>query len=233
MASARQSENLLLAALPPADFELLRPNLRTVDLPLGLTIIRAGETSARAYFPHSGVVASTVILNSGHVVEVRITGRDGVLGAALEARQHPSFTSAVVRIQGTSSAIDYSSLKIAVDRSAAFRAALAKHDAIQQAISDQSVACNATHDLDARLARRLMRLYAMSGQTKFTATQEVLAEMLGVRRNAVSSVAHAMQEANIIRYSRGLLEIIDVDRLHRLSCECYDIVTEYRNLLLS
>ncbi len=231
MASTRQSENLLLAALPSADFDLLRPNLRTVDLPLGMTIMKAGEIPARAYFPHSGVVASTVILNSGRVVEVRITGREGALGVITGTARHPSFTSSVVRIQGTASAIDQVSLKTVVDSSAAFRTALAKQVAVQQAMADQSAACHAEHDLEARLARRLLRLYTMSGQLKFTATQEVLAEMLGVKRNAVSLVAHAMQEAHVIRYSRGLVEIVDVDRLHRLSCECYDSVTEYRNAL--
>jgi CRP-like cAMP-binding protein len=96
-------------------------------------------------------------------------------------------------------------------------------------MADQSVACNAAHAVEARLTRRLMRLCRVSEQTKFTVTQEVLAEMLGIRRNAVSLVAHAMQEANIIRYSRGLLEIVDFDRLHRLSCECYGTMTAYRN----
>jgi CRP-like cAMP-binding protein len=231
MANIPQSENLILAALPPADFELLRPNLRTVDLPLGQTIITAGEIPTAAYFPHSGVIASMIRLKTCRAVEVGLTGRDGALGAVTEAEQCPSFTSAVVRLSGQSSTIDHADLKIAFDRSPALRALLAWAAAYQQAASDQSVACNAAHDLEARLARRLMRFFAMSDQAKFTATQEVLAEMLGVHRNAVSAVAHAMREANIIRYSRGLFEIVDVDRLHGLSCECYDIVSAYRDAL--
>jgi CRP-like cAMP-binding protein len=231
MASPPQSQNLLLAALPAADFDLLRPNLQTTDMPRGLTLVRSGETPKRAYFPHRGVIASGVTLSDGHVVEARITGRDGALGAAAGAGERASFTSAVVRNEGESSAIEYPSLQTAIGRSAALRALLARHEAFQQALADQSVACNAIHSAEARLARRLMRLRNISGHTKFAVTQEVLAEMLGIQRNAVSFVANAMNTENVIRYSRGLLEIIDFDALHRLSCECYDTVTAYSDYL--
>lgn len=231
MGGSPQSQNLLLAALPAAAFELLRPNLQTIDMPRGLTLVRSGEIPKKAYFPHSGVVASSVTLSGGHVVEARITGRDGALGAAVGAGERPSFTSAVVRLEGQSSTIDYPSLQTAIDRSAALRALLARHEALQQAMADQSVACNAVHQVEARLARRLMRLRNISGHTKFTVTQEVLAEMLGIHRNAVSHVANAMQQIKVIRYSRGQLEILDFEGLHRLTCECYDTVTAYKDLL--
>jgi CRP-like cAMP-binding protein len=231
MAAALQSPNMLLAALPFSDFELLRPNLQTIDMPRGLVLVGSGEIPEKAYFPHSGVIASCVTLRDGSVVETRITGREGALGASIAVGERPSFTSAVVRLGGMSSTIDYPSLYVGIDRSAALRALLAKHEAFQQAMADQSIACNAIHDAEARLARRLLRLLKMSDDAKLTVTQEVLAEMLGLKRNAVSSVAHAMQEANIIRYSRGLLEIVDVKALHRLACECYDTVTAYRDII--
>jgi CRP-like cAMP-binding protein len=226
-----QSGNLILAGLPPADFILLRPHLRMDALPLGLTLINAGEIPTRAYFPHSGVVASTLLLKSGHRVEVRITGREGAIGTAAGSGQHRSFTSAIVRIQGQSSSIDFPSLDIATERSLSLRTALAKHNASQQAMADQTIACNAIHDVQARLARRLLRLFAMSGQNKFTVTQEVLAEMLAVRRNAVSLAAHSMLNDNVITYSRGVVEVVDINRLRHLSCECYDTVSSYRSAL--
>jgi len=229
MASSQQSRNLLLASLPAADFDLLRPNLQSIDMPHGLLLVRSGDIPKRAYFPKSGVIASCVTLDDGSLIEARITGREGALGAAVGGGERPSFTSAVVRLEGQSYAIDYPSLETAIGRSAALRAVLARHEAFQQVISDQSVACNVAHVAEARLARRLMRLYAMSGQTSFTATQEALAEMLGIRRNAVSLVAHEMQEANLIRYSRGRLEIVDLDGLHRRACECFDAVGAYRD----
>jgi CRP-like cAMP-binding protein len=232
MARSQQSQNLLLAALSPADFELLRPSLQTIDMPRGLVLVRSGDIPKRAYFPNSGVIASCLTLNDGNVVEARITGREGAVGAAIGAGERASFTSAVVRLEGASSTIDYQSLEAALDRSAAFRVLVARHEALQQAMADQSVACNAVHSAEARLARRLMRLRTMSDDAKFTVTQEVLAEMLGIRRNSVSHVAHAMQAANIIRYSRGRLEIVDYDALQRLSCECYDTVAAYRRDLI-
>lgn len=231
MADAPQSQNMILAALPFADFELLRPNLQRIDMPRGLVLVRSGDIPKMAYFPQSGVIASCATLTDGSVIETRITGREGALGAAMGAGERASFTSAVVRIGGMSSTIDYRSLYAGIDRSAALRALLAAHEAFQQATADQSVACNAVHDTKARLARRLLRLRKMSNDTKLTLTQEVLAEMLGVKRNSVSFEAHAMQQANVIRYSRGLLEIIDLEALHRLSCECYDTVSAYRTIV--
>ena len=231
MASYRRSQNLLLAALPADDFELLRPKLQTIEMPRGRVLVRAGEIPNKAYFPLSGVIASCVTLEDGSIVEARITGREGAVGAATGAGERASFTSAVVRLEGTSSAIDYPSLEAALDRSVAFRALLGRHEALQQAMADQAVACNAAHDVEARLARRLMRLHRMSEQTKYHVTQEVLADMLGIRRNAVSLVAHTIQAANIIRYSRGQLEIVDLDALHRRSCECYDTVTAFRTAI--
>jgi len=231
MANGHQSYNLILAALPAADFELIRPNLQTIELPVGLPLVESGEIPTRAYFPHSGVVASTVSLSSGRVVEVRITGREGAVGAVTGTEAHPAFASAVVRIKGAASVIDYPNFQLVYNRSSSLRTLLARQEAVQQAMADQSVACNAAHDLEARLARRLLRLCTMSGQSEFTATQEVLAEMLGVQRNAISQVAHRMREMNVISYSRGHLKIVDFDRLHRMSCECYDTVTAYRTVL--
>src|ERR1700689_851222 len=176
MADAQQSPNMILAALPFADFELLRPNLQTIDMPRGLVLVRSGEIPNRAYFPHGGVIASCVTLSDGSVVESRITGREGALGATIGAGERPSFTSAVVRLGGMASSIDYRSLYAGIDRSTALRAQLAKHEAFQQAMADQSVACNAAHDAEARLARRLLRLHKLSDAPKLPATQEVLAE---------------------------------------------------------
>jgi hypothetical protein len=118
--------------------------------------------------------------------------------------------------------------KVAIDRSVALRAAPARSEAIQQANGEQSIACSAVHDVGARLARRLMRLCNTDGETKFTVTQEASAEMFGIGRNAVSLVAQATKEAGIIRFSRGLVEIIDVDALQARSCECYAAVMTYQ-----
>jgi CRP-like cAMP-binding protein len=183
------------------------PNLQLIDLARGLVLVRSGDLPTRAYFPISGVIASCVTLRDGRLVEARIVGREGTLGAAKGAGERTSFTSAVVRLEGKAFTIDYGNLETFMDRSPAFRALLARHDALQLAMADQSVACNAAHSAEQRLARRLLRLRRQSDDDKLTVTQDVLAEMLGVQRNSVSQVAHAMQARNLIRYSRGALEL--------------------------
>lgn len=228
MASYQQSQNSILASLPSVDFESLRPHLQTVDMPRGATLIRSGEIAEKAYFPLSGVISSIVTLGNGDAVEVRMTGSDGALGAAAGAGERKSFSSAIVRIEGRSAVIALPQLELALAESAALRASLARYEAIQQAIGDQSIACIALHNVEARLARRLMRLANIFGGTQFAITQDALAEMLGIRRNSVSLAAHAMKAANIIRYSRGVLEIVDIDALHAQSCECYDTLTAYQ-----
>src|SRR5664280_1842749 len=122
MASYQQSQNLILACLPSVDFELLRPHLHTIDLPRGMTLIRAGEVADRAYFPLSGVISSVVTLGDGEVIEVRMTGRDGALGAAMGAGERKSFSSAVVRIEGKASAVELPKFELALAQSAELRA---------------------------------------------------------------------------------------------------------------
>jgi CRP-like cAMP-binding protein len=156
-----------------------------------------------------------------------MTGRDGALGAAMGAGERKSFSSAVVRIEGKASVVELPKFELVLAQSTRLRAVLARYEAIQQAVGDQSIACNALHNVEARLARRLMRLASIFGGTQFAITQDALAEMLGIRRNSVSLAAHALKAANIIRYSRGVLEILDIDALHAQSCECYDILTAY------
>jgi CRP-like cAMP-binding protein len=233
MASFQQSPNTILASLPSSDFDLLRPFLRTIEMPVDSIWVNAGEIPARALFPHSGLISSRITLSTGEVVDVRLTGREGALDAAIGACERASVTSTVVRIGGRSSAIDLPKLQSVIDRSIALRAALARFDDARQAESDRSLACLSSHNAEARLARLLLRLCRIMGATRFDLTQEALAEMLGIRRNAVSFVAHAMQKAGVIRYVRGSLEIIDAGALYAQSCECHDEVQAHARQTIS
>ena len=193
-------------------------------------MIASGEFPTRAFFPHGGMISSQITLGTGEVVDVRLTGRDGALDADTGAGERASLTTATVRIAGKSSVIDLPNLQWLTGRSAALRAALDRYHCARQADSDQSLACVSTHNTEARLARLLLRLRRILGCTRFPLTQEALAEMLGIRRNAVSFVAHAMQQAGSIRYVRGSLEIVDASALQAQSCECLDTVTDYAPL---
>jgi CRP-like cAMP-binding protein len=214
------SRNLFLEKLAVQDFELLRPHLRLREMVRGATLYRAGEIPNAIYFPHGGVVSSTVALRDGGVIDVRLTGREGALGASGRASGRISFTSAIVRLDGMCSTIEHSRFRDALERSPALAAAWDHHEVLQQAMTDQAIACNAMHNVEARLARRLIGLCRTFGSTRFSVTQEVLAEMLGIRRNAVSLVAQALQKAGIITYSRGNIEIVDLAGLQSHSCEC-------------
>jgi CRP-like cAMP-binding protein len=127
---------------------------------------------------------------------------------------------------------DVARFRAAVDRSAALRNQIARRQQALIAQATQSVACNASHPVEARLSRWLLRARDLSGSEKMLMTQEFLAQMIGVQRNAVSIVAHALQQAGIIRYSRGQIEITDVAGLKATSCECYSAVKLHYSRLL-
>jgi CRP-like cAMP-binding protein len=221
MASFRQSPNDFLAALPDADFGRLRPHLRTVELVLGDTLVEAGGRLLLIYFPHSGIISKVVQLAGGEAIDVAMIGRADLFGgsAALFGTQSP--TAGIVRFPGLASTIDVAHFRAVVEASEALRGALMQRQWQQIVEAEQSAACNASHSIEARLCRRLLTARELSGSSKLPLTQEILGQMLGVQRNSISLVANALQQRGLIRYSRGQLEITDVEGLTAHSCECY------------
>jgi CRP-like cAMP-binding protein len=131
---------------------------------------------------------------------------------------------AVVLMPGAASVIEIDRLRAAADQSPALRETLVHHGQALFVQAQQTAGCNAIHTVEARLARWLLRIRDLCGSNRFRLTQDLTAQMIGARRNSVSLVAHALQKSNIVRYSRGHVEIIDPDGLHRTACECYDTV---------
>lgn len=193
MSLAQRPSNHLLQALPAAEFDALRPHLKTVELVKETILVKAGSTPAHIYLPHSGAVSMTVSLSEGQMLEVAMIGRDGLVGAsaALGADVLPS--AAVVLFPGTASVLDIAELKAAADRNVTVRNLLARHELALFAQAQQSVACNASHSVEARLSRWLLRARDLSGDEALPLTQEFLARMIGVQRNAISIVAHALR----------------------------------------
>jgi CRP-like cAMP-binding protein len=151
-----------------------------------------------------------------------MTGRDSIVSAAFGEVISPSEAS--ILLPGSAFMLDVANFRAAADRSAAFRELLARHEQALLAQAQQSAACNASHPVEARLSRWLLRAHELCDQQSLPLTQELLAQMIGVQRNAVSLVAHALQQAGIISYSRGHIEINDLRGLAKTSCECYRIV---------
>jgi CRP-like cAMP-binding protein len=226
------SPNRLLAALPPGDFALLRPHLETIELVQEAVLVGAGDRLTRVFFPHHGVISLVVSLAGGGMVEVAMIGRDSVFGGSAALDGSISLTDAVVQLPGTASTLEVGILRTAAQESIAFRTTLIRHEQALFAQAQQSAACNAMHAAEARLARWLLRMHDLAGEDELHLTQDFLAQMIGVQRNSVSTVAHALQQAGVIKYSRGHIKIANLVALQDASCECYQAVNmQYKRLL--
>jgi CRP-like cAMP-binding protein len=216
--------NRLLQKLSAADFAVARPHLEVVELVKGNLLIEAGRTLAHVYLPHSGIVSIVVNLSEGQAVEVAMIGCDGIVGAAEALCDGIALSDAVVLCPGRASAITVENLRAIADQSAGWRQLLALHEQAVLASAQQSAACNAAHSVEERLARWLLRARDLWDGETLPLTQEQLAGMIGVQRNAISIVAHALQQAGVLSYSRGQIGIADIDALRKTACECYHAV---------
>lgn len=232
MSSVAHPPNHFLQSLPAAEFEALRPHLEFVELVRETVLVEAGAPLTHVYLPHSSVISLVVSLSEGQTVEVAMVGRDSIFGAAAALDGRISLTDAVVMLPGTASILDVAHLRAAADRSSAFRTLLIRHEQALFAQAQQSAACNASHSVEARLARWLLRARDLCDSESLPLTQEFVAQMIGVQRNAVSIVAHALQRGGILHYSRGHIEITNLEGLRETSCECYRAVrVQYDRLL--
>ncbi|MBI3705166.1 MAG: Crp/Fnr family transcriptional regulator [Rhizobiales bacterium] len=232
MVAKPQSPNYLLASLPVADFGLLRPHLKTEEL-IGETVLfEAGDSVDRVYFPHTAIVSLVVNLSTGEMIEAAMVGRDGIVNGLAALGQPISLCRAVVQMGGASSVLDLDRLRQIVEQSSAIRTALVRYAQFLLSQTQQSAACNAAHSVEARLSRWLLRAHDLNGSHTQQFTQEFLAEMLGVRRTSVSLVASTLQQAGLIKYRRGLIQITDLEGLQAASCECHEAVRfSYERLL--
>jgi CRP-like cAMP-binding protein len=232
MPADQRPSNRLLNTMPAADFEVLRPHLQVVELSGENVLVEAGAELTQIYFPHSGIISMVVSLSEGQAVEVAMVGRDGTVGAPEALGDGISLADAVVLCPGTASVLSVAHLKAIAGQSAALRNLLARHAQALFVQAQQSVACNAAHSVEERLSRWLLRARDLWDGETLPMTQELLARMIGVQRNAVSIVAHALQQAGILSYSRGQIEIIDLEALRGTSCECYRTVKARQEHLL-
>ena len=212
--------NRLLQILPAADFQSLCPHLEPVELAKRSVLIETGVPPQHIYLPHSGIVSMMVSLSEGQTVEVAMVGRDTIVGASAALDAGPALTDAIVVAPCTASVLKAGDLRAAADRSSTLRKHLARHQQTLLVQAQQSAACNASHSVEARLSRMLLRARDLCDSEGLPLTQEFLAHMIGVRRHAVLIVAHAFQQAGLVSYSRGQIEIRDIEGLRRTSCEC-------------
>lgn len=221
MTASGPRPNQLLQMLAAADFDLLRPHLATVEMVRESVLGQAGAALRSVYFPHGGSVSITVGLSEGQMIEVAMLGRDSVVGGGAALADGIASTDAIVLFPGTASMLEIAAFRAVAHASMPFRSLMVRHEQVLLAHAQQSLLCNTLHSVEARLARWLLRARDLSDSGILPLTQETLAQMIGVRRNAISLVAHALQRAGIIHYARGRIEIVNLTALQATSCGCY------------
>jgi CRP-like cAMP-binding protein len=226
------NQNLLLASLAKDDIAALRGHLRPIELKQGAVLFDVGDTLDRVYFVDAGIISLVVPLSSGQMIETGMTGRDSLAGGSAALDGRIALNKGIVQIAGTASWTGAARVRKLADHSAAFRNTVIRHEQLILIQAQQSAACNASHTVEARLARWLLRSRDLLGGDNLTFTQEFLSQMLGVRRSSVSIVATALQKQGLIRYRRGHIHILDLNGLQAASCECYATVKAFSKRLL-
>lgn len=225
-------KNRLLASLTPADFALLSPQLTFVEMEKGRLLCDPGDPIETIYFPHDCVISLMTLMESGAAIESATVGREGAFGlmAAIAPRQ--SMSRAIVQVPGRASRISATALAEIAKRSPDLVSLIDRHNDALFGHAIQSVACNALHSVEARFCRWLLSCHDRIDSDTVSLTQEFLADMLGVQRTTVTAVAGALQTKGLIRYRRGIVDILDRPGIEAAACECYDSVRRtYERLL--
>ena len=225
-------QNRLLAALPPEDYLLVAPHLTHMDLERGRLLYEPGDRVDVVYFPHDGVISMLTLMESGAAIENATIGREGAVGLSSAVAPRQSLSRAMVQTPCRCSRIGSSQLHEAWERSPRLREMVDRHAEALLGHTAQSAACNALHSVEARFCRWLLTCHDRISTDTVALTQEFLADMLGVQRTTVTAVARTLQEKGLIRYRRGIVDIVDRDGLLTAACECYEVVRrQYERLL--
>jgi len=224
-------DNRLLAALPQDAFAAMSRELRQVSLAQGKSLFEPGAPLNEIYFPQSGMISLLVVTSDGRAVEISTIGREGAVGLHGALGERFSFTRAVTQIGGRFSTIPAGRFAQFVREHASVRELIVRYTELLWVEAQQIAACNAAHDGEARLCRWLLQTALRTGSDRLPLTQELIAEMLVVRRTTVTLLAQSLQRAGAIRYSRGHIEILDREKLKQRACECYSII-QHENLSL-
>jgi CRP-like cAMP-binding protein len=226
--------NRLLGALGHDDYDLLRPHLSVVDLIQNELVFEGGRPAEYVWFPHEGVISIVATDAEGGAVEVATVGREGTTGISLVLGSDTMSGDAMVQVSGRGSRMDTGAFRDAVEASPTLLQLMLRYVLAVFTQVSQNAACNQLHAINTRCARWLLTTHDRVIGDTFELTQEYLAMMLGVTRPSVSAAAAALQKAGLIRYSRGVITILDRAGLEEASCECYRIIEdEFARLRLS
>ena len=228
-----QSPNRILNALPQNIFAAMEPHLRNVTLTFGDVLAETDHPVRHVYFPFSGVVSLVVEMDVGEMIETAMVGRPGVVNGTSALDGNVSLHKGIVQIAGAAATIGPEGLRKLAHECGPLQALLIRHEQVLLAQAQQSAGCNASHTVEARMCRWLLRMRDLTQSNDLKLTQEFLAQMLGVRRTSVSLVAGTLQRAGLIKYARGNIHLLDLEQLEQSACECYRTVKERYDRLLA
>lgn len=226
------SDNHLLAALPDEVIQRLAPDLELVDLPLGKVLYESGDTLRHVYFPTDSIVSLLYVMEDGASAEISVVGNEGLVGIALFMGGESTPSRGVVQSAGNAYRLAGRKLKDEFNRHGDLLVLMLRYTQALITQMAQTAVCNRHHTIDQQLCRWLLLSLDRLPNNRLTMTQELIANMLGVRREGVTEAAGKLQKLGVIEYSRGQITVLDRPRLEELSCECYAVVKRESDRLL-
>jgi CRP-like cAMP-binding protein len=230
--TAYPRQNQILDALSPAARERLLPHLQVVALPLGMVLYESGDTLRHIYFPTDSIVSLLYVLEDGASAEIAVVGNDGAIGVALFMGGETTTNRAIVQSAGSAYRLSGSLLKQEFERHGEMLHILLRYTQALITQMAQTAVCNRHHSVDQQLCRWLLLSLDRLSSNQLAMTQELIANMLGVRREGVTEAAGKLQKLGAIEYIRGHITVLDRPKLEQLSCECYAVVKKETDRLL-
>jgi len=225
-------QNQLLAALPAEEYARILPHLERVPMPLGATVYEPGISMRHVYFPITCIVSLLYVMEDGASAEIAVVGNEGIVGVSLFMGGESTTSRAVVQSAGHAYRLNAQLLKDAFFRAGPMQQLLLRYTQALLTQMAQTAVCNRHHSVDQQLCRWLLLSLDRLPTNKITMTQELIANMLGVRREGVTEAAGNLQRAGLIQYSRGRITVTDRPGLETRVCECYQVVKKEFNRLL-
>lgn len=224
--------NHLLAALSTQTFERLEVDLELVTLPLGKSLYESGDALRHVYFPTDSIVSLLYVMENGASAEISVVGNEGLVGIAVFMGGESTPSRAIVQSAGHAYRLPGQRLKDEFNRHGELLLLMLRYTQALITQMAQTAVCNRHHSIDQQLCRWLLLSLDRLQSDQVRMTQELIANMLGVRREGVTDAAGKLQRLGIIEYSRGHIKVLDRARLEALSCECYEVVRKETERLL-
>jgi CRP-like cAMP-binding protein len=225
-------QNTLLAALPEETQLRLAPHLKRVDMPLGTVLYEPGDILRCVFFPLDAIVSLLYVMESGASAEIAVVGNDGLIGVALFMGGASTPSRAVVQSAGSALRMPGNDLMAEFNRHTELQNLMLRYTQSLITQMAQTAVCNRHHTIDQQLCRWLLLSLDRLPGNQLNMTQELIANMLGVRREGVTEAAGKLQQQGVIEYHRGRIEVLDRPQLEKLACECYAVVKQETDRLL-